>query len=108
MEKYSNDELQQKTEQWSEDRLITVNGKAETQMLKLVEEAGEIAAALIRGNQHEIKDGIGDCLVVLTNLAKLCDTDINECWNLAYDEIKDRKGKLLPNGNFEKEEDLEN
>lgn len=107
MAKYDNDELQLLTEKWSKDRLITVNGKAETQMLKLVEEAGEIAAALIRGNQHGIKDGIGDCLVVLTNLAKLCDTDINECWNLAYDEIKDRKGKLLENGNFVKEEDLE-
>ena len=106
--KYTNNELQELTEKWSKDRLITINGKAETQVLKLVEEVGEIAAAIVRGNKDEAKDGIGDACVVLTNLSKLLGTDINECWNIAYNEIKDRKGKLLPNGNFVKEQDLVN
>lgn len=103
--KYSNNELQELTEKWAEARGITVNGKAVTQFLKLAEEVGEIGAALARENIEAAKDGIGDAIVVLVSLSKLIGTDVNECWNIAYDEIKDRKGKLLPNGNFKKDEE---
>lgn len=75
------------------------------QMLKLVEEIGEIAAALTRGNIDEVKDGIGDAHVVLTILSMQLGTSIEECAGIAYDEIKDRKGEMV-NGVFVKESDL--
>lgn len=102
---YNNVELQQLTEKWASDRGITINGQAVTQFLKLSEEVGEIGAALARNNIDAAKDGIGDVIVVLVSLSKLLGTDVNECWNIAYNEIKDRKGKLLPNGNFKKDEE---
>lgn len=75
------------------------------QMLKLMEEVGEIAAGLARGNTDEVKDGIGDVQVVITILAAQLGTSIEECTQLAYDEIKERKGKMV-NGVFVKEADL--
>ena len=53
-------------------------------------------------DEPEIIDGIGDCVVVLTNLAHLCDTSIEECIDAAYNEIKDRTGKMN-NGTFKKD-----
>lgn len=103
MKLYNNDELQQMTEAWSHARGILTNGKAETQFLKLTEELGELAAAMARQQDAEAKDAIGDIIVVLTNLSRLLGTDVNTCWNLAYDEIKDRKGYLNELGNFIKE-----
>ena len=47
-------------------------------------------------------DGIGDCVVVLTNLAELLDTSIEECVERAYGEISDRTGKM-ENGTFVKD-----
>ena len=56
----------------------------------------------LKGNQSDIEDGIGDAVVVLTNLAHLCDTDIEHCIESAYNEIKDRTGKM-DNGTFKKD-----
>lgn len=75
------------------------------QMLKLMEEVGEIAAALARGDMDEVQDGIGDVQVVLTILSMQIGTSIETCTALAYDEIKERKGKMV-NGVFVKEDDL--
>ena len=75
------------------------------QMLKLMEEVGEIAAALARGNTDEVKDGIGDAHVVLTILSMQLGTSIEECAGISYNEIKDRKGKMI-DGVFVKEADL--
>ena len=160
---YTNLELENLTLQWGIDRKITINGKLETQFLKLIEESGELFSS---GDDIEkIKDAIGDQLVVLTMINGLINnkfvfdiftnkpssfseatlilctiqgglasnivrsriselnvsineyfiildyfatffkTNINECWNHAYNEIKDRKGYLAENGCFIKEED---
>lgn len=101
----TNTELQMLTTEWALKRGIIPNGNAQTQYIKLIEEVGELGAALVRHNDEGIKDAIGDALVVLTSLSVLCGTDLNECWNLAYNEIKDRTGKLLENGNFVKDND---
>ena len=101
----TNTELQMLTTEWALKRGIIPNGNAQTQYIKLIEEVGELGAALVRHNDDGIKDAIGDALVVLTSLSVLCGTDLNECWNLAYNEIKDRTGKLLENGNFVKDND---
>ena len=87
---------------WAETRGLYNNGDPKTQTLKLMEEAGEICRAVLKKDEPEIIDGIGDCVVVLTNLAHLCDTSIEECIDAAYNEIKDRKGKMA-NGTYVKD-----
>ena len=87
---------------WAETRGLYNNGDPKTQTLKLMEEAGEICRAVLKKDESEIIDGIGDCVVVLTNLAHLCDTSIEECIDAAYNEIKDRKGKMA-NGTYVKD-----
>ena len=87
---------------WASKRGLYKDGDPKTQALKLVEEVGETCKAILKSDQAEIEDGIGDCVVVLTNLAHLCNTDIEHCIELAYNEIKDRKGKM-DNGTFKKD-----
>ena len=98
-------ELNDKTLEWSEQRGITTNGKATTQFIKLVEEVGELATNLNKG--LDCRDDIGDCLVVLTNMSKLLGTSLEECWNIAYNDIKDRQGYLTAEGNFIKQTKME-
>ena len=88
--------------EWASKRGLYKKGDSKTQALKLVEEVGETCRAILKGNQTDIEDGIGDCIVVLTNLAVLCNTDIEHCIESAYNEIKDRKGKM-DNGTFKKD-----
>ena len=87
---------------WAEDRGLYDKGDTKTQTLKLIEEAGEICRAVLKKDKEQIIDGIGDCVVVLTNLAHLCNTSIEECIAAAYNEIKDRTGKMS-NGTFKKD-----
>ena len=87
---------------WAEERGLYNEGDPKTQTLKLMEEAGEICRAVLKKDEPEIIDGIGDCVVVLTNLAHLCDTSIEECIEAAYNEIKGRSGKMI-NGTFKKD-----
>jgi len=87
---------------WAEDRGLYNQGDPKTQTLKLMEEAGEICRAVLKKDEPEIIDGIGDCVVVLTNLAHLCGTSIEECIDAAYNEIKGRTGKM-DNGTFKKD-----
>ena len=89
--------------QWSEDRLIFKNGSRPTQMLKLMEEMGELASSIAKG--RDVRDDIGDCLVVLNNLAVMSGTTLEECLGISYYQIKDRKGYLNGNGVFIKEEE---
>jgi NTP pyrophosphatase (non-canonical NTP hydrolase) len=73
------------------------------QLIKLMEETGELASGIARSNMPLITDSIGDIYVVLTILAMQYQLDIEQCIQSAYKEIKDRKGKLI-NGIFVKEE----
>jgi len=86
---------------WAEERGLYDGGDPKTQALKLAEEVGETCRAILKEDATEMIDGIGDCVVVLTNLAELIGTPIEECIAKAYDEIKDRKGKMN-NGTFKK------
>jgi NTP pyrophosphatase (non-canonical NTP hydrolase) len=87
--------------EWANERGLYEKGDAKTQYIKLQEEAGELARALLKKDEPEIKDAIGDCIVVLTNLAVLCDLKIEECINSSYQVIKNRTGKMN-NGTFVK------
>jgi len=87
---------------WAQDRGIYDKGNSHTQYVKLMEEAGELAEALLKNDKYEIKDAIGDMVVVLTNLAALEGMQIENCIESAYKEIANRKGKM-ENGTFVKQ-----
>jgi len=87
---------------WADERGLYDNGDTKTQALKLVEEVGETCRAILKEDWEEITDGIGDCVVVLTNLAELHGVSIEECIEKAYNEIKNRKGKMV-NGTYKKD-----
>ena len=86
---------------WATDKGIYKSGDSKTQYLKLMEEAGELAEALLKNDETEVIDAIGDMVVVLTNLAKLRGHNIEDCIASAYSVIKDRQGKMI-NGTFVK------
>jgi len=90
---------------WAEERGIYESGDIKTQLIKLQEEVGELAKAVLENNEAEIVDAIGDSVVVLTNLAHLSGVDIETCIEQAYQEISDRKGKMI-NGTFVKASNL--
>lgn len=99
-----NNEYGELIDQWFYDRNLNTAEPAK-QMLKLMEEAGELAEGIAKGNTELTKDGIGDVYVVLRGLCIQLDIDFNDCVGMAYNEIKDRKGMLVE-GVFVKEEDL--
>ena len=88
--------------EWANERGLYKGGDSKTQALKLVEEVGETCKAILKSDEPEIIDGIGDCVVVLTNLAELIGTPIEDCIAAAYNEIKGRTGKM-DNGTFKKD-----
>jgi NTP pyrophosphatase (non-canonical NTP hydrolase) len=86
---------------WAKARGLYAKGDTKTQYCKLMEEAGELGRAILKDDQPEFVDAIGDMVVVLTNLAHLGNTSIEACIDAAYAEIKTRKGKM-ENGTFVK------
>ena len=88
--------------EWADERGLYENGDTKTQALKLVEEVGETCRAILKEDFDEVIDGIGDCVVVLTNLAELQGVSIEACIDAAYQEIKNRKGKMV-NGTYKKD-----
>ena len=87
---------------WANERGLYDKGDTKTQALKLVEEVGETCRAILKEDYDEVVDGIGDCVVVLTNLAELHGIQIEGCIEAAYNEIKNRKGKMV-NGTYKKD-----
>ena len=88
--------------QWSEARKIIPNSNPESQLLKAVSEIGELADATIKKDREAIVDSVGDVMVCLINYCALQDINLVDCMEVAYDQIKNRKGILLPNGVFQK------
>lgn len=87
-------------EQWADDKGIADKF---AQFTKVSEEIGELASGLARDDHNEIKDAFGDVLVTLIVLAHITGYDLEECLNIAYQEIKGRKGTLV-DGVFVKDE----
>lgn len=88
--------------QWAEARKIIPNSTPEAQYMKAISEMGELADALLKKNPNDIKDAIGDTVVCLINMCALLDINLTDCLEVAYLQIKNRKGSLLPNGVFVK------
>lgn len=89
--------------QWHHDRNLIDGSTDAAQFLKLIEETGELAGNLARGK--DIRDDVGDICVVLINIAARNGYTLEECMQVAYNDIKDRRGKMV-DGVFIKEADL--
>jgi NTP pyrophosphatase (non-canonical NTP hydrolase) len=87
---------------WADARGIYEHGDPKTQYLKLMEEAGELGRAILKENEDEQVDAIGDMVVVLTNLSELLGLSIEDCIESAYEVISKRTGKMK-NGTFVKD-----
>jgi len=87
---------------WARERNLYESGNPKTQFVKLGEEFGELAKAILKNDEIEIQDAIGDMVVVLVNLAHLSGYKIEACINDSYEVIKNRKGKM-ENNTFVKE-----
>ncbi|MDV4935949.1 DUF1642 domain-containing protein [Enterococcus faecium] len=98
------DELITKVEQWAKDKGLN-QADPKAQFLKVAEEFGEIASAMARSNDELFKDSVGDVIVTLIILSMQKGTNIQECLEMAYNEIKGRTGKMV-DGVFVKSSDL--
>lgn len=87
--------------EWANERGLYEKGDVKTQIIKLQEEIGELSKAILKDDADEFVDAIGDCVIVLTNLAKLGGYDIEDCINSAFNIINKRTGKMK-NGTFVK------
>ena len=103
--RYDNDDSErfQKIRDWAGERGLYTKGDTKTQFCKLMEEAGELGRAVLKNDKPEFIDAIGDMVVVLTNMAHLGGTTIEECIDAAYEVISKRTGKMV-NGTFVKDE----
>ncbi len=99
---YSHHDQFELIREWAKVKGIYAGGDSKTQYIKLLEEAGELAQAILKRDEPEIKDAIGDMVVVLTNLAELEGLKIEDCIASAYDVIAKRTGKMV-NGTFVKD-----
>ncbi len=88
---------------WAEARQIIPNATPASQLLKAVSEMGDLADAEGKRDLEAIQDAVGDVLVCLINYCALRDIDMVRCLAGAYDQIKDRKGTLMPDGTYVKE-----
>ena len=88
-------------EKWHEDRNLIDGSTDKDQVLKLIQELGELSDNVCKGN--DIRDDLGDMLVVMINIMKRNNITMEECLAVAYMDIKDRKGKMI-DGIFVKEE----
>lgn len=80
---------------WATDRNLIEGSDLKSQFVKLIEEAGELANAIGKNDREEFADAIGDMFVVLTFMAAQNGMAIEYCVASAYNEIKDRKGKMV-------------
>lgn len=87
---------------WHRDRNLIDGSTDKDQYMKLIQEAGELSDSLCKGK--DIRDDIGDMMVVLINIMVRNNLTMKECLSTAYDDIKDRKGKMI-DGIFVKEGD---
>ena len=100
---YTYREVEMEILRWAEARRIIPNATPVSQLLKAVSEMGELADAEGKQDLPAIKDAVGDVLVCLINYCALRDLDMVECLVGAYEQIKDRRGTLMPDGTFVKE-----
>jgi NTP pyrophosphatase (non-canonical NTP hydrolase) len=92
-----------KITQWHHDRNLIDGATDKDQLAKLIQEMGELSDNICKGK--DVADDIGDMIVVLINIAERNGLTIEDCLEQAWNDIKDRKGKMV-DGIFVKEGDL--
>jgi hypothetical protein len=97
-------DLELKVIRWAEARKIIPNATPASQLLKAVSEIGKLCDAEGKRDQVAIDDAVGDVLVSLITYCTLRETSAVQCLAKAYDQIKGRKGTLMPDGTFVKEQ----
>ena len=95
--------LEMQVIQWAQARGIIPNATTAAQLIKMVSEVGELADAEGKKDMPAISDAVGDIVVCLINYCALHDLDLVTCLAGAFEQIKDRKGRLMPDGTFVKE-----
>jgi NTP pyrophosphatase (non-canonical NTP hydrolase) len=98
------EELQANVEDWADNKGLLKKENAPKQFLKVIEEVGELAAAVARDDEHETIDAMGDTFVTLIILSAQLGYDPVACLNEAYNVIAKRTGKTV-NGVFIKDND---
>ena len=98
------EQLADSVQEWAAARGIYEHSSARAQLLKAFSEMGELADAEIEDDGTAAADAVGDVLVCLINFCAMRDFDITNCLAGAWDEIKDRKGRMIPGGAFVKDE----
>ena len=96
-------DIEMRVIQWAEARKIVQNSNNLAQAVKTLEEVQELFDAILKGDKEAQKDAYGDILVTLIVGCATADFDLVDCLRGAYDQIKDRKGTLTPQGIFVKE-----
>lgn len=96
-------DIEMKVIQWGEARGIVQNSTAAAQATKTQEELNELIEAIESGDRAAMADAYGDILVTLVMGCACADLDLVNCFAGAYNEIKNRKGYLTPEGIFVKE-----
>ena len=94
------EQLETRVVLWHRDRNLIAGSTDAAQHTKLVEEVKELETNILLS--QPVIDDIGDCMVVLINIAERNGLSLTECLQHAYDDIKDRKGKMV-DGVFVKE-----
>ena len=87
---------------WHHARNLIDGATDKDQYMKLIQEAGELSDNICKGK--DIRDDIGDMMVVLINIAERNNLTLGQCLQTAWDDIKDRKGRMV-DGVFIKEDD---
>jgi NTP pyrophosphatase (non-canonical NTP hydrolase) len=95
-------ELEMRVADWAIQRGLVKRDNAPKQMLKVMEEVGELASAIAKDNEEETIDAIGDVLVTIIILSAQLELSPWDCLESAYKEIANRKGKTV-SGVFIKE-----
>ena len=98
------EQLTRNVQEWAFERGIYEHSSARAQLLKAFSEMGELADAEIKGDVLAARDAVGDVLVCLINFCAMSGLGITDCLAAAWDEIKDRKGRMVPGGAFVKDE----
>lgn len=119
------EELRDEVIAWGKDKDLLHEDIAEKQFLKFIEEVFEFRDEwilyvheynvsdcgeadndpVVAEYRHNMKLEMGDIFVTLIILCDQLNLNLIECLAMAYEKIKDRKGKTI-NGVFIKEEDL--
>lgn len=88
--------------QWHHDRNLIDGSSDKDQVLKLMQELGELSDSVCKGK--DVRDDLGDMMVVMLNIMERQGVSMEECLSTAYNDIKDRKGRMV-DGIFIKEGD---